>query len=40
MAFNTMEIIDEAGEKQEERLLLEIRPLFFMEIGKHEDKDR
>jgi len=35
-----MQIIDEAGEKPEEGLLLEIRALFFMEIGKDKDKDR
>lgn len=34
-----MQIIDEAGEKPEERLLLKIRALFFVEIGKYEDKD-
>lgn len=33
-----MEIVDEAGEKSEERLLLESRALFLVQIG--EDKDK
>jgi hypothetical protein len=35
-----MQIVDETREKPEERFLLEIRALFFMEIGKDKDEDR
>jgi hypothetical protein len=39
LRFNRMEIVDEAGEKSEERLLLESRPLLLMQVGKNENKD-
>ena len=35
MTFNTVEIIDEAREEPEERLLLEVGALFFMKFCKH-----
>ena len=34
-----MQVIEEAGEEAEERLLLEVRALFFVHVGKHDHED-
>lgn len=39
MALDTVKIIDQAREKAEERLLLEVGALLFVRAGKNKDED-
>lgn len=39
MALDTMEVVDQAREKAEKGLLLEVRALLFMRAGKHKNKN-